>query len=38
VSCLLPARNKPVHRWVLVTHNTTEFGRVTGLTLDDWQI
>jgi tRNA(fMet)-specific endonuclease VapC len=23
---------------ILVTHNTTEFNRVVGLTLDDWQI
>ena len=23
---------------ILVTHNTTEFSRVAGLTLDDWQI
>jgi tRNA(fMet)-specific endonuclease VapC len=22
----------------LVTHNTREFGRVAGLTIDDWQI
>lgn len=25
------------HRLTLVTHNTREFSRITGLTLDDWE-
>lgn len=25
------------NRMTLVSHNTTEFSRVPGLTLDDWQ-
>jgi tRNA(fMet)-specific endonuclease VapC len=26
------------HNLILVTHNTAEFSRVQGLTLEDWQI
>ena len=26
------------HSFTLVTHNTNEFSRVTGLTLEDWEI
>jgi tRNA(fMet)-specific endonuclease VapC len=35
---LLIAAIALVHRLTLVTHNTTEFRRVVGLSLDDWQI
>ena len=34
---LLIASIALVHGLILVTHNTREFGAVTGLTLDDWQ-
>ena len=27
-----------VHNAILVTHNTNEFSRVPGLTLDDWEV
>jgi tRNA(fMet)-specific endonuclease VapC len=35
---LLIAAVALAHGLTLVTHNTPEFGRVTGLTLDDWQV
>jgi tRNA(fMet)-specific endonuclease VapC len=34
---LLIASIALANRVTLVTHNTVEFGRVVGLTLDDWQ-
>src|SRR5207248_1571550 len=35
---LLIAATALVHNLVLVTHNTGEFSRVSGLTLEDWEI
>jgi tRNA(fMet)-specific endonuclease VapC len=35
---LLIAATALANGLTLVTHNTTEFGRVVGLTLEDWQI
>ncbi|MBU1660826.1 MAG: type II toxin-antitoxin system VapC family toxin [Chloroflexi bacterium] len=35
---LLIAAIAVAHNVILVTHNTREFGRVTGLKLDDWEI
>jgi tRNA(fMet)-specific endonuclease VapC len=27
-----------VHGLILLTHNTAEFGRVTGLQIEDWEV
>lgn len=35
---LMIAAIAKVHQLTLVTHNTKEFGRVTGLTIEDWEI
>ena len=35
---LLPPAIAPGNSLTLITHNTVEFSRVVGLTLDDWQV
>ena len=35
---LLIASIAVAHNLTLVTHNTREFGRITGLKLDDWEV